>query len=150
MLDGIDQMYIPVHRTWRLNERHYGSLQGANKAEATKEFGEEQVFTWRRSFDVPPEPLSVDDERHPSHDPRYADVPADHLPATESLATTIDRFLPIWHDEIAPLIKSGKRVIIAAHGNSIRALVKYLDDLSPEEIAESQHSNRRAIGLRTR
>jgi 2,3-bisphosphoglycerate-dependent phosphoglycerate mutase len=135
VLDGMDQMYIPVHRTWRLNERHYGALQGANKAEATKEFGEEQVFTWRRSFDTPPDALSLDDERHPSHDPRYADVPADELPATESLATTIDRFLPIWHDEIAPVIKSGKKVIIAAHGNSIRALVKYLDNLTPDEIA---------------
>lgn len=135
-LDKMDLMWIPVIRSWRLNERHYGALQGLNKKETVEKHGAEQVLVWRRSFDTPPPPLDRDDERHPCHDPRYQGLSADQLPDAESLKLTIDRFLPLWNEEIAPAIRSGKRVIIAAHGNSLRALVKHLDGISDEEIVE--------------
>ena len=135
-LDELDMMWIPVHRSWRLNERHYGALQGLNKAEIAARHGEAQVKIWRRSYDIPPPPLTPDDPRNPSHDRRYADIPPNELPVTESLKDTVARFLPYWHGAIAPEIRAGKRVLIAAHGNSLRALVKYLDNLSDEEIVE--------------
>jgi 2,3-bisphosphoglycerate-dependent phosphoglycerate mutase len=127
-----------VHRLWRLNERHYGALQGLNKAETAAKHGEAQVKVWRRAYDIAPPPLDAGDERHPSHDRRYAayGVPAADLPSTECLKDTVARFLPAWHDEIAPSIKAGKRVLIAAHGNSLRALVKYLDGVAEDEITE--------------
>lgn len=134
LLDGLDLMWLPVHRTWRLNERHYGALQGLNKAETAAKYGNEQVHLWRRSFADPPPALTLDDERHPGHDRRYAGLSASELPAAESLKDTIARFLPAWHSEIAPRVRAGERVLIAAHGNSLRALVKYLDGLSDEEI----------------
>jgi 2,3-bisphosphoglycerate-dependent phosphoglycerate mutase len=133
-LDELDQMWIPVERSWRLNERHYGALQGLNKAETAAKFGDEQVHVWRRSYDVPPPPLSESDARHPGRDPRYRDLPKADLPLTECLKDTVERFLPYWHSTIAPTIRAGRRVLIAAHGNSLRALVKYLDDMSDEEI----------------
>ena len=129
-------MWIPVHRTWRLNERHYGSLQGLNKAETAAKFGEQQVKIWRRAYDIAPPPLERTDERFPGKDRRYADLKPEELPATECLKDTVARFLPAWHEQIAPVIKSGKRVLIAAHGNSLRALVKYLDDVSEKDIIE--------------
>jgi len=135
-LDELDQMWIPVHRTWRLNERHYGALQGLNKAETAAKHGEDQVKIWRRSFDVPPPPLEASDPRHPGRDPRYKNVPKNELPLTESLKDTIARVLPFWNDQIAPSIKAGNRVLIAAHGNSLRALVKHLDNLTAEQIME--------------
>jgi 2,3-bisphosphoglycerate-dependent phosphoglycerate mutase len=135
-LDGMDLMWIPVYKTWRLNERHYGALQGLNKAQTAEQYGEQQVKIWRRSYDVPPPPLTQDDPRWPGHDPRYADVAPEDLPVAECLKDTVARFLPWWHAEAAPTIKSGKRVIIAAHGNSLRALVKYLDNMSDEAIVE--------------
>lgn len=135
-LDGLDQLWIPVEKCWRLNERHYGGLQGLNKAETAAKHGDAQVLVWRRSYDIPPPPLALDDERHPSRDPRYAGLTPEELPLTESLKDTVARFLPYWHGTIAPTIKSGKRVIVAAHGNSIRALVKYLDNISESEIVE--------------
>jgi 2,3-bisphosphoglycerate-dependent phosphoglycerate mutase len=135
-LDGVAQLWIPVHKDWRLNERHYGALQGLNKAETAQKHSEEQVKIWRRSYDIPPPPLTPDDPRHPSHDPRYAAIDPHKLPATECLKDTVARFLPLWHAEIAPEIKKGKRVLIAAHGNSLRALVKYLDDISDADIVE--------------
>lgn len=134
VLDEMDQMWVPVKRDWRLNERHYGDLQGLNKAETAAKFGDEQVLIWRRSYDVPPPPLAKDDSRYPGADPRYVGLTEEQLPLTECLKDTVDRFLPLWHDEIAPTIREGKNVIIAAHGNSLRALVKYLDDMSEEEI----------------
>jgi 2,3-bisphosphoglycerate-dependent phosphoglycerate mutase len=134
VLDELDLAWIPVHRSWRLNERHYGALAGLNKSETAAQHGEEQVKIWRRSFDIPPPALEPSDPRYPTHDPRYADLDPRVLPATESLKTTIERVLPFWHDTLVPSIRSGKRVVIAAHGNSLRALVKYLDDLSNEEI----------------
>jgi len=127
-------MWIPVVRDWRLNERHYGALQGLNKAETAAKYGDEQVHIWRRSYAEPPPPIEVTDDRHPSHDKRYKGI-AD-LPATESLATTLDRVLPCWNDSIAPELKSGKNVLISAHGNSLRALVKMLDGVSEEEITQ--------------
>jgi len=130
--DQMDLMWIPVIRDWRLNERHYGSLQGLNKAETAAKYGEDQVHIWRRSYDIPPPALQADDERHPAHDPRYAGI--EGLPATESLATTLDRVLPCWNEVIAPELKAGKNVLIAAHGNSLRALVKMLDNVSNDEI----------------
>jgi 2,3-bisphosphoglycerate-dependent phosphoglycerate mutase len=136
VLDEMDLMWIPVHRRWRLNERHYGSLQGLNKAETAEKFGEDQVKIWRRSYDIPPPALETSDERYPGHDPRYADLSPAELPLTECLKDTVARFLPLWHDEIAPMVKSGKRVLIAAHGNSLRALVKYLDNISDDAIVE--------------
>jgi len=135
-LDGMDLMWIPVHRTWRLNERHYGSLQGLNKSETAAKFGEQQVKIWRRAYDIAPPPLERTDERFPGKDRRYADLKPEELPATECLKDTVARFLPAWHEQIAPVIKSGKRVLIAAHGNSLRALVKYLDDMSEKDIIE--------------
>ena len=133
-LDELDQMWLPVRRDWRLNERHYGALQGLNKSETAEKHGEEQVLIWRRAYDVPPPALEKSDERWPGHDARYANLTESQLPLTECLADTVDRFLPYWHETIAPEIKAGKRVIIAAHGNSLRALVKYLDDVSDEAI----------------
>ncbi len=135
-LDVLDLLWIPVIKTWRLNERHYGALQGLNKAETTAKFGEAQVKVWRRSYDIPPPPLEPGDERHPSRDPRYAKLSASDLPSTESLKETVARFLPYWQSTIAPDIKSGRRVIIAAHGNSLRALVMYLDGVSEADITE--------------
>jgi 2,3-bisphosphoglycerate-dependent phosphoglycerate mutase len=135
-LDEMDLMWIPVHRSWRLNERHYGALQGLNKAETAAQYGDAQVKIWRRSYDVPPPPLATNDPRHPSHDRRYNDLKRDEVPLTESLKDTVARFLPYWHETVAPQITAGKRVLIAAHGNSLRALVKYLDDISDEEIVD--------------
>jgi 2,3-bisphosphoglycerate-dependent phosphoglycerate mutase len=135
-LDEMDQLWIPVTKHWRLNERHYGALQGLDKAETAAKHGEAQVKIWRRSYDIPPPPLTPDDERHPGRDPRYAGLSARELPLSESLKDTVERFLPYWHDTIAPAVKSGKRVIIAAHGNSLRALVKYLDNVSDQDIVE--------------
>jgi 2,3-bisphosphoglycerate-dependent phosphoglycerate mutase len=135
-LDELDQLWLPVERSWRLNERHYGALQGLNKAETAAKHGEDQVKIWRRAFAIAPPPLTVDDQRHPSHDVRYKDLPPGDLPSTESLKDTIARFLPYWDDSIAPRIKAGKRVLIAAHGNSLRALVKFLDNISDQEIVE--------------
>lgn len=134
VLEEMNLEWIPVTNAWQLNERHYGALQGLNKAEMAKKFGEEQVHIWRRSYDVPPPALEEADERHPKYDPRYASLTPEELPATESLKITLERVLPYWHSTLTPVIKSGKRVIVAAHGNSIRALVKYLDDISDEEI----------------
>jgi 2,3-bisphosphoglycerate-dependent phosphoglycerate mutase len=135
-LDTMDLMWIPVIRSWRLNERHYGSLQGLNKAETAAAHGEAQVKIWRRSYDIPPPPLTPEDPRHPSHDRRYTSLAPRELPLTESLKDTVNRFLPLWHETIAPDIKVGKRVLIAAHGNSLRALVKYLDNVSEQDIVE--------------
>jgi 2,3-bisphosphoglycerate-dependent phosphoglycerate mutase len=135
-LDELDQMWLPVINSWRLNERHYGGLQGLNKAETAEKHGEAQVKIWRRSYDIPPPPMPPDDPRHAARDPRYAGLDPGDIPLTESLADTVERFLPYWHDVIAPSIHSGKRVLIAAHGNSLRALVKYLDGVSNEEIVE--------------
>jgi 2,3-bisphosphoglycerate-dependent phosphoglycerate mutase len=135
-LDTLDQLWIPVIKSWKLNERSYGALQGLNKAETAAKHGEAQTKIWRRSFDIPPPALTVDDERHPSHDPRYKDLKPGELPLTESLKDTIARFMPYWHETIAPTIKSGKRVVIAAHGNSLRALVKDLDNIPESEIVE--------------
>jgi len=132
ILDEMDRMWIPVIRDWRLNERHYGALQGLNKAETAAKYGDDQVHIWRRSYDIPPPELDESDERHPSHDPRYAGI--DGLPGTESLKLTLDRVLPCWNERIAPELKAGKDVLIAAHGNSLRALVKMLDEVSDEEI----------------
>jgi len=130
--DEMDLMWIPVVRDWRLNERHYGALTGLNKAETAAKYGDEQVHIWRRSYDIPPPELDLDDERHPSHDPRYAGL--QDLPASESLKTTLDRVRPCWEDSIAPDLHAGKDVLISAHGNSLRALVKMLDNVSDEEI----------------
>jgi len=135
-LDVMDLMWIPVHRSWRLNERHYGALQGLNKAETAAKFGEDQVKIWRRSYDIPPPVLTADDERFPGHDPRYKNLSSQELPLTECLKDTVARFLPLWHETIAPTIQSGQNVVIAAHGNSLRALVKYLDNVSEADIVE--------------
>ena len=134
VLDELDQMWIPVERSWRLNERHYGALQGLNKEETAKRFGEEQVLLWRRSYDIKPPALEKTDERYPVHDPRYRELDDGDLPLTECLRDTVERFLPYWHGSIAPAVKAGKRAIIVAHGNSLRALVKYLDNVSDEDI----------------
>jgi 2,3-bisphosphoglycerate-dependent phosphoglycerate mutase len=136
VLEEMNLEWIPVTNAWQLNERHYGALQGLNKAETAQKFGEAQVKIWRRSYDVPPPHLELDDERHPRLDPRYASLTPEQLPATESLKITLERVLPYWHSTLGPEIKSGKRVIIAAHGNSIRALVKYLDNISEADITE--------------
>jgi 2,3-bisphosphoglycerate-dependent phosphoglycerate mutase len=133
-MDEMDLLWVPVRRAWQLNERHYGSLQGLNKGETAEKYGDEQVLIWRRSYDVPPPALEKDDERYPGNDPRYANLDPEQLPLTECLKDTVERFLPYWHESIVPEIRSGKNVIIAAHGNSLRALVKYLDDLSEDEI----------------
>ncbi len=134
VLDELDQMWIPVHRSWRLNERHYGALQGLNKVETARKYGDQQVLEWRRSYDTPPPILDSSDERFPGSDPRYADLDSRDIPCTGCLKDTIARFLPYWHETIAPEARAGKRVIIAAHGNSLRALVKYLDAVSDEDI----------------
>lgn len=136
VLQEMNLEWIPVTNAWQLNERHYGALQGLNKAETAQKFGEAQVKVWRRSYDVPPPVLELDDERHPRFDPRYASLTPEQLPATESLKITLDRVLPYWHSTLAPTIKSGKRVVIGAHGNSIRAMVKYLDNISDADITE--------------
>lgn len=136
VLEDMQLEWIPVVNAWELNERHYGALQGLNKAETAQKFGEAQVKIWRRSYDVPPPPLDLDDDRHPRFDPRYADLRPEELPATESLKITLERVLPYWHSTLAPLIKSGKRLLISAHGNSLRAMVKYLDNVSEQEIPE--------------
>jgi 2,3-bisphosphoglycerate-dependent phosphoglycerate mutase len=133
-LEGMDQLWIPWEKSWRLNERHYGALQGLNKADTAAKYGEEKVLIWRRSFDTPPPALEKTDDRYPGNLRVYKDVDEKDLPLTESLKDTIARFLPYWHERIAPTVKKGKNVIIAAHGNSLRALVKYLDDMSEEEI----------------
>jgi len=133
-LEEMDLLWIPVVKSWRLNERHYGALQGLNKAETAAAHGEEKVLIWRRSYDIPPPALEKTDPRYPGNDPRYADMDPKDIPFTECLKDTVERFLPIWFDTIAPVIKSGKKVIIAAHGNSLRALVKYLDNISDEAI----------------
>ena len=134
--DVMDRDWLPVVRAWQLNERHYGALQGLNKAETAKEYGEEQVKIWRRSYDVPPPALESDDSRHPRFDRRYASLTPEQLPATESLKITLERVLPFWDSTLAPEIKSGKRLLVVAHGNSIRAMVKYLDNMSEAEILE--------------
>jgi 2,3-bisphosphoglycerate-dependent phosphoglycerate mutase len=134
VLDEMDLMWIPVYRDWRLNERHYGALQGLNKAETARQYGEEQVKIWRRSYDVPPPALALSDERYPGHDPRYKELNEKDLPLTECLEDTIERVLYLWNKTIVPRVKQGQKVIITAHGNSLRALVKYLDKLSKEEI----------------
>lgn len=134
VLDEMDMMWLPVRKSWRLNERHYGDLQGLNKKEMAQKVGEEQVHIWRRSYDVPPPSLDPDDERNLQNDPRFKDFDGEEFPLTESLKDTIERFTPYWKNEIAPQIKDGKQIIIAAHGNSLRALVKYLDKISDEEI----------------
>ncbi|MBS1972429.1 MAG: 2,3-diphosphoglycerate-dependent phosphoglycerate mutase [Bdellovibrionales bacterium] len=134
VLNQVDQVWLPVHKEWRLNERHYGALQGLNKAETAAKHGEEQVKIWRRSYDTPPPPMDKNDPRHPSHDPRYKGVPANELPSGESLKDTVARFLPLWKNTIAPEIKAGKKVLIVAHGNSLRALMQHLENMTPDEI----------------
>jgi len=135
-LTELDQDWLPVHKTWRLNERHYGGLQGLNKAETAAKHGDAQVKIWRRSYDIPPPPMAVNDPGHPANDRRYAALDAHVLPATESLALTLDRVLPYWHDAIAPQLKAGHNVLVTAHGNSLRALYKYLNGISNEAILE--------------
>ena len=134
VLDELDMMWLPVERHWRLNERHYGALQGLNKVETAAEHGQEQVQVWRRSYDIPPPPLDLDDPRHPAGDERYAGIEPGQLPRTESLKCTVERFLPLWHETLAPQVRTGKRLLVVAHGNSLRALVKYLDSISDEDI----------------
>jgi len=134
VLEEMDRMWIPVHHSWRLNERHYGALQGLNKAETAAKYGDEQVLVWRRAYDTPPPALEAGDERLETGNPRYADLKAGEFPHTECLKDTVARFLPYWHETIAPAVKAGQNVIIAAHGNSLRALIKYLDDVSDADI----------------
>jgi 2,3-bisphosphoglycerate-dependent phosphoglycerate mutase len=134
VLDELDLMWIPVEHSWRLNERHYGALQGLNKAQTAAKYGDEQVLIWRRSYDIPPPALEESDPRFPGTDPRYRDLKPNEVPRTECLKDTVARFLPYWHGSIVPQIRAGKKVLIAAHGNSIRALIKYLDNVSDEEI----------------
>jgi 2,3-bisphosphoglycerate-dependent phosphoglycerate mutase len=133
-LEEMDRLWLPIHKSWRLNERHYGALQGLNKAETAEKYGDEQVHIWRRSYDTPPPTLEAGDDRHPGADPRYADLDPAEIPSAECLKDTVERVLPYWHETIAPDIKRGKRVIIAAHGNSLRGLVKYLDGIGDSEI----------------
>jgi 2,3-bisphosphoglycerate-dependent phosphoglycerate mutase len=135
-LEELDQLWIPVEKSWRLNERHYGALQGLDKSETAAKHGEAQVKIWRRSYDIPPPPIGPDDDRHPSRDRRYAALAGSELPLTESLKDTVARFLPYWRDTLEPAVRSGRRVLIAAHGNSLRALVKYLDEVSDVDIVE--------------
>ena len=135
-LDALDLLWIPVEKHWRLNERHYGGLQGLNKAEIAAKHGDAQVKIWRRSYDIPPPPLDASDPRHPAHDPRYDALAASEVPSTESLKDTVARFVPYWQQTIAPQVRAGRRVLIAAHGNSLRALVKFLDKMSDQEIVE--------------
>jgi 2,3-bisphosphoglycerate-dependent phosphoglycerate mutase len=136
VLEEMDLMWIPVYRSWRLNERHYGALQGLNKAETAERFGMEQVMIWRRSYDVPPPALSNDDEQYPGRDPRYASLKPREIPLTESLKDAVARFLPYWHEVITPAVRGGQRVLIVAHGNSLRGLVKLLDRVSDEKIVQ--------------
>ena len=136
IMDTTDRMWIPVERSWRLNERHYGALQGLNKAQTVEKHGDAQVKIWRRSYDIPPPPLGVDDPRHPRFDPRYADVSAAALPAAESLKDTLSRVLPYWESRIVPELRANKNVLVVAHGNSLRALVKMLDMMSESDIVE--------------
>lgn len=133
-LDAMDAMYTPVHCNWRLNERHYGALQGLNKAETAAKYGDEQVLVWRRAYAIAPEPLDINDERHPRFDSRYVKIPAEQLPATECLRDTVERVVPLWNDSIAPALRAGRQILISAHGNSLRALIKHLDNVSDEEI----------------
>jgi 2,3-bisphosphoglycerate-dependent phosphoglycerate mutase len=133
-LESMDRMWIPVERSWRLNERHYGDLQGANKLETVEKYGEEQVRIWRRSYDIPPPALEPTDARNPRNDPRYAGLSPDQVPLGESLERTVDRVLPFWHERIAPILRAGGQVLVASHGNSLRALVKYLDRVSDQDI----------------
>ena len=133
-LDRMDLMWIPVFRSWRLNEKHYGALQGLNKSETAQKYGEDQVLLWRRAYDIQPPALEKNDQRHPINDPRYKGLDGKDMPATECLKDTVERFLPYWHNEIVPVLKTGKRVLISAHGNSLRALVKYLDNVSDADI----------------
>ena len=149
VLDEMDLMWIPVTRSWRLNERHYGALQGLNKAQTAAKYGDEQVHVWRRSYDVPPPVLEQSDSRWPGHDPRYRDLDPADVPLTECLKDTVARFMPYWHEVIAPTITSGKRVVIAAHGNSLRALVKYLDNISDEDIPWLEYPHRHSTSLRS-
>jgi 2,3-bisphosphoglycerate-dependent phosphoglycerate mutase len=135
-LEELGQLWIPVEKDWRLNERHYGALQGLNKAETAARHGDDQVKIWRRSYDIPPPPLEPGDERHPKRDRRYASLAPAELPLTESLKDTVARFLPYWHGTVAPAVRSGRRVLVAAHGNSLRALVKFLDNISDADIVE--------------
>lgn len=135
-LDVMDRMWLPVVKHWRLNERHYGALQGLNKSEMREKYGEDQVFAWRRSYDTPPPALEPDDERYPGHDRRYADLTDEELPRCESLKNTVARAVPYWENVIAPLVQSGQRVLISAHGNSLRALVKYLDKIGDDDISQ--------------
>ncbi|MEK9720336.1 MAG: 2,3-diphosphoglycerate-dependent phosphoglycerate mutase [Quisquiliibacterium sp.] len=134
LLDEMDRLWLPVTKSWRLNERHYGDLQGLNKAETAAQYGDEQVLVWRRAYAIAPNPLPVGDPRESNHDPRYADVPPGQIPRTECLKDTVDRVLPYWEESIAPAIRSGKRLLIAAHGNSLRALIKYLDGIGDDDI----------------
>lgn len=136
VLEEMDQLWLPVQRSWRLNERHYGGLQGLDKAETAARHGEEQVKIWRRSYDTPPPKMPHEDARHPSKDRRYKNIPANELPSGESLKDTVQRFLPLWHTELAPKIQAGERVLIVAHGNSLRALIQYLEKMTPEQIME--------------
>jgi 2,3-bisphosphoglycerate-dependent phosphoglycerate mutase len=136
VLDNMDLMWIPVYCDWRLNERHYGALQGLNKSETAKKYGEEQVKTWRRSYNVRPPALETNDPRHPCNDPRYIHISREQLPSTECLKDTVERFLPCWHDSIAPLVRSGQTVLIAGHGNTLRALIKHIDNISDADISE--------------
>lgn len=136
VLDELDQMWIPVNLTWRLNERHYGALQGLNKLETALKYGEEQVHIWRRSYNVRPPALTPEDERYPGFDPRYRNLEREDIPLTECLQDTVARFLPYWNETIAPQVQSGQRILIAAHGNSLRALVMYLDNLSEQDVME--------------
>ncbi|MBL1215501.1 MAG: 2,3-diphosphoglycerate-dependent phosphoglycerate mutase [Ignavibacteriae bacterium] len=136
VLEEMEMDWLPVVKDWRLNERHYGALQGLNKAETAEKYGDEQVLVWRRSYDVPPPALEENDDRYPAKDPRYKHVDKKDIPLTESLKLTVERFLPFWHETIVPTIKSGNKVIITAHGNSLRALVKYLDNVSEEDIVK--------------
>ena len=136
VLEELDQLWLPVERSWRLNERHYGALQGLNKKETAQKYGDEQLFKWRRGYAVTPPPLSIDDPSHPRRDPRYAGIPPDALPSTESLEIVVGRFLPYWYDAIVPRLGRGEEILVAAHGNSLRALVKHLDGISEEEIPE--------------
>jgi len=135
-LDEMDLMWIPVYRSWRLNEKHYGALQGLNKSETAQKYSEEQVLKWRRGYEVQPPALNKEDQRHPINDPIYKDVDKKDLPATECLKDTVERFLPYWHEDITPVLKSGKKILISAHGNSLRALVKHLDNIADEEIVK--------------
>ena len=136
IMDQTDHMWIPINNAWELNERHYGALQGLNKKETAIKYGDEQVHIWRRSYDVPPPPLSPDEPRYPGNDPRYENISKDQVPLTESLKDTLNRVMPYWVSDIAPVIKSGKKIIIAAHGNSLRALIKYLENIPDEKITE--------------